>query len=207
VRRLPASTNQPRSEAHFHLSRAPKFKQTEAILVTNQPEILLRAKRFRVVRHTETNSQGGTFTRETVQHPGSVVVLPLLEGNRVCLIRNFRIAVGKTLIELPAGTLEGYSPLETAHRELQEETGYRAGHMEPLCAFYVSPGILNERMELFVASQLTAGTTALEEGEQIETLEVDWSRAMEMVRSGEIEDGKTMLGLLYFDTRRQSMPA
>ena len=175
--------------------------------MTNEPEVLLTAKRFKVLRHTETGPQGRTMIRETVQHPGSVVVLPLLDGNRVCLIRNYRIAVGKTLIELPAGTLEGYSPLETAHRELQEETGYRAGRMEPLCSFYMSPGILNERMHLFVASQLTPGAMALEEGEQIETLEVDWSRAMQMVQSGEIEDGKTMLGLLFYDSRRNSASA
>jgi ADP-ribose pyrophosphatase len=131
-----------------------------------------------------------------------VVILPLLDGDRVCLIRNFRIAVGKTLVELPAGTLEGHTPLETAHRELQEETGYCAGRMEPLCQFQMSPGILNERMHLFAASQLTPGDMALEAGEEIETLEVDWAQALSMVHSGEIEDAKTMLALLFYDARR-----
>jgi ADP-ribose pyrophosphatase len=171
--------------------------------VSNDEQILLTARRFQVVRHTQTDRHGRAISREIVRHPGSVVILPLLKGERVCLIRNYRVAVGKTLIELPAGTLEGYSPLETAHRELQEETGYRAARMEPLCEFYVSPGILSERMHLFVASDLTPGETALEEGEEIETLVVDWSRAMEMALGGEIEDGKTILGLLHYDARRK----
>jgi ADP-ribose pyrophosphatase len=166
--------------------------------VPNEPEVLLTARRFQVVRHTETDAQGRTRSRETVQHPGSVVILPLLDGDRVCLIRNYRVAVGKTLIELPAGTLEEFSPLETAHRELAEETGYRAQRMEPLCAFYMSPGILNEHMHPFAARELTLGEMALEEGEQIERFVVPWPEALQMVASGQIEDGKTMLALLYY---------
>jgi ADP-ribose pyrophosphatase len=170
--------------------------------VPNDPEVLLTARRFQVVRHTQTDKLGRTHRRETVQHPGSVVILPLLDGDRVCLIRNYRVAVGETLVELPAGTLEGHSPLETAHRELQEETGYRAARMEPLCQFYMSPGILNEQMHLFVASDLMPGETALEAGEEIETLELEWVKALEMVHSGAIEDGKTMLALLLYAARR-----
>src|SRR5581483_7232159 len=109
-------------------------------------EILLRTRRFTVVRHHETLPDGSVHTRESVQHPGAVVILPLVDAEHVCLIRSFRIAVNETLIELPAGTLEpGEDPAETARRELIEETGYRAAEIKWLSEFFMSPGILNER--------------------------------------------------------------
>jgi ADP-ribose pyrophosphatase len=166
-------------------------------------DVLLVAKRFRVVRHKQVARDGSVYVRETIQHPGSVVILPILDGDRVCLIRNDRIAVGRSLIELPAGTLDrDEDPREAAVRELAEETGYRAASIEPLHVFYVSPGILNERMHLFLATGLTAGPTALETGEDIEQLLVCWDEALEMVRSGTIQDAKTLIGLLYYDRLR-----
>jgi ADP-ribose pyrophosphatase len=169
-------------------------------LMADQTEELLVTRRFRVVRHVQTTSDGAVHVKETIQHPGAVAILPLLEGNRVCLIRNFRIAVGKTLIELPAGTLEsGEDPATTAGRELIEETGYRAQRLEKLCEFTMSPGILNERMHLYAAHGLTAGPTAREPGETIENLVVTWDEAMRMVFDGDIEDAKTMVGLLYYN--------
>ena len=167
-------------------------------------EELLVARRFRVVRHTQIGEDGVRHVKETVQHPGAVAVLPLLEGDRVCLIRNFRIAVGKSLIELPAGTLEaGEEPAITARRELIEETGYRAARLEKLREFSMSPGILNERMHLYAAHELQAGATALEPGENIENLVVGWDEAIRMVFDGAIEDAKTMVGLLYYDRIRR----
>jgi len=163
-------------------------------------EVLLDTKRFRVVRQTHDTPSGQSVVRETVEHAGAVVILPLLADGRLCLIRNYRYAVEETLIELPAGTLEsGEKPAETAHRELIEETGYRAERIEPLHTFYASPGILTEQMYLFVATGLTPGDQQLEAGEQIERFEVSWPQAMEMVRRGEIKDAKTLVGLLLYD--------
>jgi len=163
-------------------------------------EVLLETKRFRVVRKTHETPSGQSVVRETVEHAGAVVILPLLAKERLCLIRNYRYAVEETLVELPAGTLEtGESPLETAHRELIEETGYRAARIEPIHAFYASPGILTEQMHLFVATDLTPGEQQLETGEQIQRLEVSWAQAMEMVRQREIKDAKTLVGLLFYD--------
>jgi ADP-ribose pyrophosphatase len=169
-----------------------------------QTEELLVTRRFRVVRHTETGADGKLHVKETVQHPGAVAILPILDDGRVCLIRNYRVAVGRTLVELPAGTLEaGEDPAVTAGRELVEETGYRAATIEKLREFTISPGILNERMHLFLARGLKEGRTALEPGEQIETLEVTWQEAMRMVFDNTIEDAKTLVGLLYYDRLRQ----
>jgi ADP-ribose pyrophosphatase len=170
--------------------------------MTTQTEELLVTRRFRVVRHVEKDARG-VHVKETVQHPGAVAVLPLLDDERVCLIRNYRVAVGKTLIELPAGTLEpGEDPAVTAARELSEETGFRAATVEKLREFTMSPGILNERMHLFLARGLQSGPSALEPGEIIETLVVPWAEAMRMVFDGTIEDAKTLVGLLYYDRLR-----
>lgn len=144
------------------------------------------------------------MTKETVEHPGAVVILPLLDDGRVCLIRNRRVAVGETLIEIPAGTLEpGEDPALAAVRELEEETGYRAARWEKLLEFFVSPGILNERMHLFAARDLIPGDQALDAGEQIEPLLVPWDNAMALLRGGEIRDAKTIIALLWWDRVRE----
>jgi ADP-ribose pyrophosphatase len=168
------------------------------------PEEILVARKFRVVRHTVQGRDGQWHSREIVEHPGAVTIIPLVDDDRVCLIRNFRLAAGRKLVELPAGTLEsGEDPAATATRELAEETGYRAASIEKLCEFYMSPGILSERMHLYVARELSAGNAALEPGEEIETLVVPWADAMQMTRDGTIEDAKTLVGLLYYDRLRQ----
>lgn len=163
-------------------------------------ELLLQTSRFRVVRTTRTLPGGGVRRREIVRHPGAVVILPLVDDDHVCLIRNYRVAAGRTLVELPAGTLEPPEPpADTARRELAEETGYQAADWQFLHAFYLSPGILDERMHLYVARGLTAGPSAREPGEEIENLIVPWSQAVDWAVSGQIEDAKTIVALLMAD--------
>src|SRR5688572_30713096 len=99
--------------------------------MSTEPIILLQGSRFRVERVFQPTADGGVREREVVRHPGAVTILPLLDDGRICLIRNYRASVEKTLIELPAGTLDsGEEPGVCASRELIEETGYRAAKIE-----------------------------------------------------------------------------
>lgn len=171
--------------------------------MSEEPKLLLEARRFKVVEHSQVLRNGQIATRQVVVHPGAVTIIPILDGNRVCLIRNYRIAVGKTLIELPAGTIDNSEPpAATAKRELQEETGFTAARWRELPSFYMSPGILNERMYLFVAEGLTQGESAREPGEEIDNLIVPWAEAVAMAERGEIEDAKSLVGILQWDRLR-----
>lgn len=162
-------------------------------------ETILQASRFRVERMTQKFGDGREFRREVVQHPGAVVILPILDDGRVCLIRNYRIAVRQWLYELPAGTLElGEPPIETAKRELIEETGYRCEKIEPLCEFFMSPGILNERMHAFVATGLKEGATQLEAGEQISNYLATPTEVDQLLTSGQLQDAKSLAAWLYY---------
>ena len=128
------------------------------------------------------------------------MILPILPDGRVVFVKNFRVAVEEALIELPAGTLDhDEPPLATAGRELAEETGYRAGKIAHLLSFCMSPGILDEKMHLFLATELMPGETALEAGEDIETFLCPWHEALKLARLGEIRDAKSLVGLLYYD--------
>lgn len=175
----------------------------------SEPQILFAARRFRVVERAYATPDGQTHVREVIEHPGAAAIVPLLDRDHVLLIRNFRPAVGKTLLEIPAGTLEpNEDPRQTAERELTEETGYRAQTWECLRTFYMSPGILREQLHLYLATGLTLGDRSLDVGEQIEPEIVRWDSAMQMLADGEIEDAKTLVGLLLVDRlRKKSDPA
>ena len=165
---------------------------------------LLETRLFHVIRREQQLEDGTHRTREIICHPGAVTIIPIIDDEHVCLIRNFRISVEKTLIELPAGTLEpGEDPAQTAIRELEEETGFQTTELTPLNSFFLSPGILNERMHLFVATNLTAGPAQREPGEQIENYVVTWDQAMKMACDGTIQDAKTLVGLLLYDQIRR----
>ncbi len=158
-----------------------------------QTEELLRARLFRVERRTYERAGGETFAREIVLHPGAVVILPLLDDGRVVMIHNYRCAVDRELLELPAGTREpGEEPIATAGRELIEETGYRASELAPLGEFFMSPGILSERMHAFVARGLHWVGQNLDAGEDIRTELVDIPTVRTWLAEARIEDAKTL---------------
>ncbi len=152
---------------------------------------------FRVEVVSWTDEQGRGHSREIVRHPGAVMVIPLLDGGRLVMIQNGRIAVDEVLWELPAGKLEpGEDPQHAASRELEEETGYRASRMERMGEFYTSPGFADELMHVYVARDLVARTQRLEPGERITVEIVEIAQAKKMIREGVIRDGKTIAGLL-----------
>ncbi|MFO0941069.1 MAG: NUDIX hydrolase [Pirellulales bacterium] len=162
-------------------------------------ETLLTASRFRVDRVTYDLENGGQATKEVIQHPGAVVIVPVVSDGRICLIQNYRVAVDREMIELPAGTLEpGEPPLETARRELIEETGYRAAEIKPMMDLLMSPGILYEHMYVFVATELEFGEPDLEHGEEIRNMLVSPEEARELIRTNLICDSKTVSALLYY---------
>ncbi|HEX2473519.1 MAG TPA: NUDIX hydrolase [Lacipirellulaceae bacterium] len=165
----------------------------------NEIRTLCETRRFSVVELSCTRPDGKPATCQFVTHPGSVAILPIVDEERICLIRSRRLTVGETLIEVPAGTREPDEPPErTAHRELAEETGYRAESLEELSSFYPSPGISNERMWIYVARGLTTGEPQREPNEEIENLVLTWDEALSLVERGEIRDGKTLVALLSY---------
>lgn len=142
------------------------------------------------------------YEREIVAHRGSAVIVPLFADGTVALVRQYRHAAGKSLLEIPAGSLEiGEDPLAGAIRELEEEIGVTAGKMEPLASFYISPGFLTEKMNVFLATDLTVTAQNLEHDELIEIQRTPLSEAIEMARDGRIEDAKTISGLLLCQNR------
>ena len=140
----------------------------------------------------------GWHVYQVVRHPGGVGVLPLHDDGTVTLIRQLRPAVGRKLLEIPAGRLNpGEEPADCGRRELAEETGLSAGSIRPLGFFYPSPGVFDEVLHLFLGTELTQGTPDPEHYEEIETVRIPLEEALRMaVDDDGIRDGKTIVALL-----------
>jgi len=148
-----------------------------------------------------TVERWGEHEREIVEHPGAVAIVAVDGDDTVALVRQRREAARKLLLELPAGTLEeGESPLDSARRELEEETGLRGGSWRELAAFYTTPGFCRERMHLFAAEGVERGDASPEDDEDLEV--VRWRVDEVPARLGEIEDAKTLAGLLLYLSKR-----
>src|SRR6185369_12403903 len=167
----------------------------------DEPKILdsktvFRGKVFTV--STDTVQDGDAiYQRDVVHHPGSAVIIPLFPDNTVALVKQYRHPAVRYLLEAPAGTLEDReSPEIGAARELEEELGLRAGRLELLSEFFVSPGFCEEKMWLYLATQLSETAQRLEDDELIEVVRLPIERALQMITDGEIEDAKTIIGLM-----------
>ena len=166
----------------------------------NDDSLLLKARKFEVRRCDVVVADGSTHQYEFVTNPGAAVILPVLPDGRWLLIGNYRAVVDLELLELPAGTIDPPEiPLECAGRELTEETGYRAGRLEPLLSFYSTPGFCSELLHVFVATELVPGPHCREAGERIRLVPMTCTEAIEAIREHRIVDGKTIAALLYYD--------
>jgi len=140
---------------------------------------------------------GPEFDKEIIEHPGSVVLIPITDEGQVLLIRQYRLAAGKELLEASAGTREsGEEPETTAHRELQEEVGYKAGTLIRIGGSWVAPGYSTEYTHNFIAKDLVYSPLAQDDGEDIVVEAHDFSEIPELIRSGELEDQMTIAALL-----------
>jgi ADP-ribose pyrophosphatase len=142
------------------------------------------------------------YKREIVVHKGSAVMVPVFDDGTIALVRQYRYAAEKFLLEIPAGTLnKDEDPKAAALRELEEEIGVRAANIELLSEFYVSPGFLTEKMFLYMATELTETEQKLEDDEILTIERYAFSEAFGLIRSGQIEDAKTIIGLIIAGAR------
>ena len=176
------------------------------IAMKAEPETLstksiYKGKIFDVIE-SEIRHDDIQYKREIVVHKGSCVIVPVFDDQTIAMVRQYRYAAEKFLLEIPAGTLnKDEDPEAGAARELEEEIGVTAGKIEKLTEFYVSPGFLTEKMFLYLATDLTQTEQRLEQDEILTVERQTIAEAFDLIRSGEIEDAKTIIGLILTGAR------
>ena len=164
---------------------------------------LYNGKIFSVALEKVTLPNGVTKDREVVRHPGAAAMVPLLDDGNVVLVKQYRHAVNNYLWEIPAGTLEPHEePVACAERELIEETGYEAKDFDKLTEILPAPGYTDEHIHIFLATGLTLAEQRLEDDEVLTVQPTPFDKAIEMIKTGEIQDAKTIVGLLLTSMRQ-----
>jgi ADP-ribose pyrophosphatase len=186
-------------QEHENLKKPPKTKSKARAAKVLKSQLIYKGRVFEI-RHEQVREPSGLkVTRDVVKHPGSVVVLPVLADGRIVLIRQYRHAAGQYLWELVAGHKE---PNETfaqgAHRELKEEAGYTSRRIRKLLEIFPSPGLLGEKMEIYLAEGLTKGEAKPEEDEEISVKILSLAEALRWIQQGKIRDSKSVSGILYY---------
>lgn len=163
---------------------------------------LLRVEVDRAQEPVGPNEYGPVVRREVLRHPGAVAIVAVNSKQELVLVRQYRYAAGRFLLEIPAGTLEpGEDPEDTARRELREETGYTAERLRSLGSFFSAPGFCDEVIHLFQAEGLTSGEQDTDFGENIELVEIAVDEGRRQLLAGAFEDAKTLAGLSLFFLR------
>jgi ADP-ribose pyrophosphatase len=161
-----------------------------------QRQEIYRGKTITLRCDTQKKVDGSLKKWDIVVHPGAVVLIPITAKQEILLVKQWRHAIDKRILELPAGTLEvGEEPHVCAQRELQEETGFRANQIIPLGGFYSAPGFCTEYLHLFLALDLESDPLPADDDEKIDLYPVSFEKAEKMIKSGEIYDAKTIAGI------------
>jgi ADP-ribose pyrophosphatase len=164
--------------------------------------LLHEGRHFSFLRDEVELPDGRRTYRDVVRHPGAVAIVPILPDGRIVLVRQYRYAAEKALLEIPAGTLEpGEEPLECALRELREETGFEAGEIEGLLSCFMAPGYSSEVIHFFAARDLKEVGAEQEPDEAIENEALELGEILEQIRDNAIEDAKTIVGILTLSSR------
>jgi ADP-ribose pyrophosphatase len=175
----------------------PKQDLTEHLVSS---EIVYDGVMLRVFKDKVRLPSGRLATREYIRHPGAVTIIPLLANGDVVMERQFRYPLARDFIEFPAGKIDpGEEPLVTGKRELLEETGYSAGSWSHLTTIHPVIGYADERIEIYLAENLTAAPARLDEGEFLEVFSLPVATVVEWVESGRITDVKTVIGVFWLE--------
>lgn len=145
---------------------------------------------------------GNLSTRELVKHPGAVAIIAVTKEKKLVLVRQYRKALDKTIVEIPAGKLEqGEDPKCCAERELEEETGYKSNGLQFVVSFYTSPGFADELVYIFFTNELETGQVNTDEDEFVEKLELSIEEALGLIETKEIHDAKTVYAVQYLQLK------
>ena len=177
-------------------STKQKNLESEAQVETRQ---IYKGKIFTLCHEDLTFKTGKSYGWDLIVHPGAVALIPIQHNGNLILIRQWRRPIQKIIWELPAGTLDNQeSPLLCAQRELQEEIDHKAETFIPLGGFYSTPGFCTEYVHLFIAKDLSPSSLDGDEHEAIDISDISLKKALEMIDHGEIEDLKTVMGILRY---------
>lgn len=164
---------------------------------TIKSEKIFDGKIIKVKVDTVELPNGSTSTREIVEHPGAICVIPITETKEVIMVRQFRKPIEAVCLEVPAGKLdEGEDPYQCCIRELEEETGYKAKNVQSLGSIYTTPGFSNEILHIYLATELYEGKLQPDEDEFVETETIPLEKLVDMVMNGEIKDAKSIVAIL-----------